>query len=423
MSDILDEFFGESEGEVKTEQTDSVDLDEFFGEAEKIKEPTPIQAEAPKETLPTEDIKATRVDVKEAKLTDKVIPASDTPEYSLRRAGGQFWKGGQDVIKNAGVGVGIILVQKDKDLTGEQLKSTADAEEKIYNINEARLQNVPVSTIWDQAAVEENERARQDKVAKLMRASGERLMKATNADWLKTNPEYLKSAGFWEDLIQAVPQVVAQVAISVGTGGLGGGAFMGAQIFGSTYTSQIENGVPHEQAMAAAMANTMMQAPMEAFGIGKVTKLWKTKGAIVGKLKKWFAASGTEGFTEFLQQIPEHATNLWSENPDVGLLTELWNTVSNADEMRKWVPEGAKAGAIGGILGFGAAVAGSAVNRKKETAEVEKELADADSQRNQRDELNLYRPLASMKKKEYELRKQRSKRNLRRLKRLLKRKR
>lgn len=307
----------------------------------------------------------------------------EKPSYSWGRAGGQLVEGSKDVVRNAGVGLGVVFAEKAKMITPEQYLATLDGEDIAELRLESHRTGTPFEQLVAQATIEENEREKNDRVAQLVNESGRRLLNATNdAEWLKANPEYFQSAGFWEDLLRATPQVAAQILVSIPTGGTGGMAFMGAQIMGSSYSNAVAQGATHEQAMAKGFANAIMQAPLEHLGMLKVLRkgkpmfgsFWKPKAAIIRKLQALGTAMGAEGLTEFLQQIPEHATNLWSGDADGELLNQLWDTLTDVNELKKWIPEGLHAAAIGAILGGAGHVATGQFRDMVEDAETGKEV-------------------------------------------------
>jgi hypothetical protein len=158
------------------------------------------------------------------------------------------------------------------------------------------------------------------------------------------DPEYYKSSGFLEDVIRIGPQIVAQIGIGVASGGTASGAFMGVQILGSTYDRARSKGASHERALGAGMANAIMQAPLEALGLTKLSKFWKTRSLGVNKLKELGTLFGQEWMTEMLQAYPEEITNLFAENPDKDMLDATVKVLSD----KKWetFKQGAKEGLV-----------------------------------------------------------------------------
>jgi len=143
---------------------------------------------------------------------------------------------------------------------------------------------------------------------------------------LKTDPAYLKSTGYIEDAIGVGGQVGGAILASVVAGPWAGGTFMGAYIAGATYENLTEQGVEPDRAIKWGIANGIMQAPFEAFGLSKVAKLFKARKALFQAVKDLGFAGLAEWTTEFIQAIPESITDIFAKNPDKTAL-ENWTQV------------------------------------------------------------------------------------------------
>lgn len=160
---------------------------------------------------------------------------------------------------------------------------------------------------------------------------------------LAPNPDYYESSGYIEDFARSAPQMGSQVVATLLGGPFAGMGLMGLQIAGGTYENLKAQGVDDDRALAAGVANAIMQAPLEQIGVGKITSLFKVNKAIIQKLKGIAEAAGTEWLTEFTQAYPELLANVWAKNPDAKM-SEQWNKVLDG------VWEATKQGAYEGTL-------------------------------------------------------------------------
>lgn len=179
------------------------------------------------------------------------------------------------------------------------------------------------------------------------------------------------SSGFIEDVLRTAPQVGSQITATLLAGPAGGMGLMAAQIAGSTYENLTQSGVASDRAIAAGLANAILQTPLEQFGIGKIMKAWKPQKALIGKLKDIVQAMGTEGFTEWIQAYPDLIANVFALNPDAALLDKGKKIV---DELWTTTKQGAYEGAVGATLGGAAAtIIGAAAQTQLQKLKIEAE--------------------------------------------------
>lgn len=175
------------------------------------------------------------------------------------------------------------------------------------------------------------------------------------------DPNYV-SGGWTEDFLRMGPQVLIQVAAAAATGGVASGPLMFAQITGAEYENLAAQGVPHEDAASYAMLSALYQAPLEAIGVGKFTKAFKTRTVIQQKIKMIGEGMVQEFFTEWLQAHPSAAAEIFATNPDQTALNRInlfLSKVTDPSFQAGAMKEGAIASLWGGI---GAAPA-AAVNK------------------------------------------------------------
>lgn len=278
---------------------------------------------------------------------------TEKPEYSAGRLAGAAKEGAKDVIRHGLTGLGV-HAKGAGDVAERSSKRIRSTAEKLG------MPMVPEGMYGPMYPAQQK--------------TASALSSAAKADALKTDPEYLQSAGFWEDVVRTGPQILSQIATTALTGPVGGTVLMGTQILGSTYEQAIENGVPPERAAKAGLANAIMQTPLEQLGLSKAMKLVKVRGALVQKLKKYGQALGTEWLTEFLQSYPDAAASIWAEGADK---TTLEQASQFADEFAETTKQGAKEGLTVlpfTALGLGVRQAG----RNRRAANLRKARADRD---------------------------------------------
>ncbi|MFH0811671.1 MAG: hypothetical protein V2A69_02375, partial [Pseudomonadota bacterium] len=159
---------------------------------------------------------------------------------------------------------------------------------------------------------------------------------------MERDKEYDVSSGWLEDFARMMPQMAAQLVVAGATGGASAGsqltaaaakaagkraflastAFMIPQIAGGKYEELRNQGIEPGRAAIAGFADAIMQAPLEAIGISKFSKLWKPQKLLIQKIKDIGEVMGTEWLTEFLQAYPESATAIFGANPDKSTLEQ-----------------------------------------------------------------------------------------------------
>ena len=152
-------------------------------------------------------------------------------------------------------------------------------------------------------------------------------------------------------LMEGGAQLAAQALVTMMTGGIGGGVFMGAQIAGNQYADLREKGVDAERAFTASVTNALIQTPMEQIALGKIMKAVPAGSGLRKKAMEMMESFLTEGFTEGLQSLPEQLTNIWAENNGIDALGVAREWDKNASENIK---DMVFSGFIGAILGGGA---------------------------------------------------------------------
>jgi hypothetical protein len=381
MPDFKIELLSEEEDEDKDGMQIELLEDESLEDETLTPEPSP---ESVPEAQPEKELS----DIEELTQDAREFDEPDFPEKDLPKT--QLSEGVKDVKRQTALGFGKILAERDRKLT--EASSLLDDEDELELINESRITGVPVAQLKQEMVNLENWKAdNPDFLKRVQHKAGEALITVSEDISLQSDPTMTPKT-WTEKLIRTVPQFVSQVAVGIATGGTGSVAFMGAQIIGGTYENLVAQGVDHEKALAAAVANATVQAPLEALGIGKVTKLFKFKAPIVNKLKQIAASMGTEGVTEFLQQYPEVMTELWAKEPDAKLL-DYWNEILDGQNFK----DALEAGSIGLVLGaFGGAAGVNSNQAWREAAEahqkqVKKDLLESNPLLDKKD-LNPVKP-------------------------------
>ena len=146
-------------------------------------------------------------------------------------------------------------------------------------------------------------------------------------------------------------QLVGQALVTLATGGIGGGFFMGAQIVGNQYNELRNEGVDPDRAFEASVTNALIQTPLEQLAFGKIMKALPANSKLKAKLYKVAEDFITEGVTEGLQSLPEQLTNIWAKNNGIDALGVAREWDKNASE---YIKDMVYSGIIGSILGAGA---------------------------------------------------------------------
>lgn len=230
-----------------------------------------------------------------------------------------------------------------------------------------------------------------------------RLLYAVGGDKLKTigteakriggseifKPEEVKAetaAGqFYYDLLQNAPQLAAQVGVAISTGGWSAAAFMGSQIAGGQYLDLTEAGVSNDRARAAASLNAVAQSALEKVGLGKVMGAGARAAKIAtmgGKTKEVFKTALTEGITEWIQEYPDVAAEIWAKNANLSTQEQILKFYQEFGEITK---RGAYSGAIGAVFGGLGGSVSIAVDRNANRVMQEQAVRTAETMKNSKD--------------------------------------
>lgn len=230
-----------------------------------------------------------------------------------------------------------------------------------------------------------------------------RLLYAVGGDKLKTigteakriggseifKPEEVKAetaAGqFYYDLLQNAPQLAAQVGVAISTGGWSAAAFMGSQIAGGQYLDLTEAGVSNDRARAAASLNAVAQSALEKVGLGKVMGAGARAAKIAtmgGKAKEVFKTALTEGITEWIQEYPDAAAEIWAKNANLSTQEQILKFYQEFGEITK---RGAYSGAIGTVFGGLGGSVSIAVDRNANRVMQEQAVRTAETMKNSKD--------------------------------------
>lgn len=230
-----------------------------------------------------------------------------------------------------------------------------------------------------------------------------RLLYAVGGDKLKTigteakriggseifKPEEVKAetaAGqFYYDLLQNAPQLAAQVGVAISTGGWSAAAFMGSQIAGGQYLDLTEAGVSNDRARTAASLNAVAQSALEKVGLGKVMGAGARAAKIAtmgGKAKEVFKTALTEGITEWIQEYPDAAAEIWAKNANLSTQEQILKFYQEFGEVTK---RGAYSGAIGAVFGGLGGSVSIAVDRNANRVMQEQAVRTAETMKNSKD--------------------------------------
>lgn len=202
-------------------------------------------------------------------------------------------------------------------------------------------------------------------------------------------PEEVKAetaAGqFYYDLLQNAPQLAAQVGVAISTGGWSAAAFMGSQIAGGQYLDLTEAGVSNDRARAAASLNAVAQSALEKVGLGKVMGAGARAAKIAtmgGKAKEVFKTALTEGITEWIQEYPDAAAEIWAKNENLSTQEQILKFYQEFGDITK---RGAYSGAIGAVFGGLGGSVSVAVERNANRAIQEQAVRTAEAMKNSKD--------------------------------------
>ncbi|GEM_PF-2708350 len=146
--------------------------------------------------------------------------------------------------------------------------------------------------------------------------------KVIESETIKPDKAYLESrkhkSGFvryGEDFVQMIPQALAQIVTTLIGGPASGMFFMGTQIAGGQYEKLIKEGVEPARAFKSSIAAGIMEAPLEAFGLGKALRFFKPGRTVTKVIKDVGSAMVAEFITEWFQKYPELITEVWAKTP------------------------------------------------------------------------------------------------------------
>lgn len=192
--------------------------------------------------------------------------------------------------------------------------------------------------------------------------------KALSSSMLKTVETQANSQA--EEIAKAVvrniPQLAAQIAMAVMTGGTGSMLFMGAQISGAQYGELKSQGVSTQIATKASVSNALMQMPLERLGLSKILR---AGGAgVKAKAIKTLRSAVEEGLTEYIQQFPEDVTGVLAK---VAGQTYEQQMQAIKDHIPQMLENAAMSGLVGGILGGGASAIHTGFEKRAHATNIE----------------------------------------------------
>jgi hypothetical protein len=118
------------------------------------------------------------------------------------------------------------------------------------------------------------------------------------------------------DFLTMGPQIAGQVAATAALGPVGGTLFMFPQIYGSKYRRARELGADVNKSISAALIDSAVQLPMEAFGMGVVLrglpKGWITN-PVTSFITNKILGGATEYITEWAQSFPDQFTEAMAD--------------------------------------------------------------------------------------------------------------
>lgn len=159
--------------------------------------------------------------------------------------------------------------------------------------------------------------------------------------------DYKKSPGlkgYAEDVIRTAPQIAAQLVIALVSPAASVG-FMGTQIAGGQIENLRAQGVPEEKILPAAAAIAAMQTPLEQIGISRALKFWTPGKTLSKAIKEMGQSAGTEFLTEWIQQYPELATEIWAKGGGVKDFIDRFGEAT-----QEGLYQGAVAAPFGGVI-------------------------------------------------------------------------
>lgn len=186
-----------------------------------------------------------------------------------------------------------------------------------------------------------------------------------------------KLGQFGYDVLENGPQLLAQVAMAYITKGATiPTMFMGTQIAGGQYIGLKKDGVDSERAFKASTANALLQAPLEKIGLNRLMKFGnKTNRKMLEVLETALA----EGFTEWIQEYPEAASDIWAKNANLSTEEQVARFI---DEFGAVTKQGLYSGAIGAVYGGLGGGIKVALHKNLNNAAIENIYEDAEAMKN-----------------------------------------
>jgi hypothetical protein len=306
---------------------------------------------------------------------------SDKPKFSFGRLGGVAWDELKAGVQHRIEGMAVATAEMGQTVAETEKAGIPFAQGfapaiGMYSPDFAQARKVDPESAWSQFSV--GQRLDPDD-AKNATDVVEHML--AGAAWVEAqrNPDFQVSSGWIEDQVRTIAQVGTQVASAMIAGPWAAMPDMFLFITGATYDGLVKQGVDPDRARAAALMNATLQAPMESFGVSRVTKFIKPQKAIGKKLRNLIELVGTEFATEYFQNIgPEKLTALWAKNPsqsDVENLQQWW------EELKVLDPEAGKEAAMAAVasLIFGGRSAYKAAKVEQANEDYQKAVDEAKS--------------------------------------------
>lgn len=150
---------------------------------------------------------------------------------------------------------------------------------------------------------------------------------------------------------EGVGQMLTQIATRALFGAPANLVLMSLQISGAQYEDLRKAGVKPEKAFDAALSDGIIQGLLEEAGIYKVLKAFPAYSGVTKTLREIAVRGMSEGFTEFVQALPEQLSNIWAKQDNTGL--GAYDTALNvAREWDKNAPDNIKDMVFQGIIGM-----------------------------------------------------------------------
>lgn len=159
---------------------------------------------------------------------------------------------------------------------------------------------------------------------------------------------------------EGVGQMLTQIATRALFGAPANLVLMSLQISGAQYEDLRKAGVEPEKAFDAALSDGIIQGLLEEAGIYKVLKAFPAYSGVTKTLREIAVRGMSEGFTEFVQALPEQLSNIWAKQDNTGL--GAYDTALNvAREWDKNASDNIKDMVFQGIIGMlvGSTVSGA----------------------------------------------------------------